>query len=93
MAAEKIQKHIYLSGRVQGVGFRAFTQRQASVLDIKGWVKNLTDGRVEVVIQGDKNKVKQMIEKLKTGPSYARVDNIEIKDQELEDFNSFDITF
>ena len=93
MAAEKVQKHIYLSGRVQGVGFRAFTQRQASVLDIKGWVKNLTDGRVEVVIQGDKNKVKQMIEKLKTGPSYARVDNIEIKDQELENFNSFDITF
>lgn len=93
MAAEKVQKHIYLSGRVQGVGFRAFTQRQASVLDIKGWVKNLADGRVEVVIQGEKNKVKQMIDKLKNGPSYARVDNIEIKDQELADFNSFDITF
>ncbi|MFW6294669.1 MAG: acylphosphatase, partial [Halanaerobium sp.] len=86
-------KHIYLSGRVQGVGFRAFTQRQASVLDIKGWVKNLADGRVEVVIQGEKNKVKQMIEKLKSGPSYARVDNIEIKDQELDNFKSFDITF
>ncbi|MFP4020347.1 MAG: acylphosphatase [Halanaerobium sp.] len=93
MAAEKVQKHIYLSGRVQGVGFRAFTQRQASVLDIKGWVKNLADGRVEVVIQGEKNKVKQMIEKLKSGPSYARVDNIEIKDQELDNFKSFDITF
>jgi len=93
MAAEKVQKHIYLSGRVQGVGFRAFTQRQASVLDIKGWVKNLTDGRVEAVIQGEKTKVKQMIQKLKSGPSYAQVDNIEIKDQNLDQFNSFDITF
>ena len=93
MAAEKVQKHIYISGRVQGVGFRAFTRSQAAVLDIKGWVKNLTDGRVEAVIEGEKNKVNQMINKLKKGPSFARVDNFEVKDQKPENFDDFQIRF
>jgi len=56
MAVEKVQKHIFISGRVQGVGFRAFIRREAAVLNIKGWAKNLVDGRVEVVIQGIKTK-------------------------------------
>ena len=93
MAAEKVQKHIYISGRVQGVGFRAFTRSQAAVLDIDGWVKNLADGRVEAVIEGEKNKVKQMIKKLKKGPSFARVDDFEVKDQEVDKFDSFEIRF
>ncbi|MFN2339862.1 MAG: acylphosphatase [Halanaerobium sp.] len=93
MAAEKVQKHIYISGRVQGVGFRAFTRSQAAVLDIKGWVKNLHDGRVEAVIQGEKNKVTQMIKKLKKGPSFARVDDFEISEEKLDDFNEFEIRF
>lgn len=93
MAAEKIQKHIYISGRVQGVGFRAFTRSQAAVLDIKGWVKNLHDGRVEAVIQGEKNKVIQMAKKLKKGPSFARVDDFEIEVEEIENFDGFEIKF
>ena len=93
MAAEKVQKHIYISGRVQGVGFRAFTRSQAAVLDIKGWVKNLADGRVEAVIEGEKNKVNQMINKLKNGPSFARVDDFEVKDQKPENFDDFQIRF
>lgn len=94
MAAQNVQKHIYISGRVQGVGFRAFIRSQAAVLDIKGWAKNLLDGRVEVVIQGEKNKITKMIKKLKKGPSFARVENLEIKaEQELDDFNDFKIKF
>jgi len=93
MAAKKVQKHIYISGRVQGVGFRAFTRSQAAVLDIKGWVKNLADGRVEVVINGEKKKVTQMIKKLKEGPSFARVDDFEIEEQEIDNFNNFEIRF
>lgn len=93
MAADKVQKHIYISGRVQGVGFRAFTRSQAAVLDIKGWVKNLHDGRVEAVIEGEKNNVAQMQKKLKKGPSFARVDNFEVKEQKIDDFNDFEIKF
>mgnify|MGYP000270532500 CR=1 FL=1 len=93
MAAEKIQKHIYISGRVQGVGFRAFTRKQAAVLDIKGWVKNLADGRVEAVIEGKKNKVNQMAAKLKKGPSFARVNDFEIEEGEIDNFDNFEIRF
>ena len=93
MAADTVQKHIYISGRVQGVGFRAFTRNQAATFDIKGWVKNLSDGRVELVIQGEKSKVKAMINKVKEGPSFARVDDIEINDEKSENFNDFKIKF
>lgn len=93
MAADKVQKHIYISGRVQGVGFRAFIRRQAAILDIKGWAKNLVDGRVEVVIQGEKNKISQMIEKLETGPSFGRVKNLEIKSESLEELDHFEIKY
>lgn len=93
MAAEKIQKHVFISGRVQGVGFRAFTRSQAAALDIKGWVKNLADGRVEVKIQGKKNKVEKMLAKLKDGPSFARVDNFEVETEKPGDFSGFEIRF
>lgn len=93
MAAEEVQKHIFISGKVQGVGFRAFIRREAAVLNIRGWAKNLIDGRVEAVIQGDKNKVAQMIEKLKEGPSYARVDNLKINEEELTEYSDFQMKF
>lgn len=93
MAAEEVQKHIFISGKVQGVGFRAFIRREAAVLNIRGWAKNLIDGRVEAVIQGDKNKVAQMIEKIKEGPSYARVDNLKINEEELTEYRDFQIKF
>jgi acylphosphatase len=93
MAAEEVQKHIFISGKVQGVGFRAFIRREAAVLNLKGWAKNLVDGRVEVVLQGKKNKVAQMIEKLKEGPSYARVDNLKVNEEEVGDYSDFKIKF
>ncbi len=93
MAKDKVQKHVFLSGRVQGVGFRAFTRKQASSLGINGWVKNLADGRVEIKIEGAPSSVKQMIKRVKEGPSFARVEDIEINDEEVEGFNNFEIRF
>ena len=93
MTQNTLQKHIYLSGRVQGVGFRAFTRKEASSLGIKGWVKNLADGRVEMKIKGDSSSVKKMIKKVKKGPSFARVDDIEINDEEVENYDRFEIRF
>jgi acylphosphatase len=93
MTKNIIQKHIFISGRVQGVGFRAFTRKEASSRGIKGWVKNLADGRVEIIIQGEREDIKDMIKRIKEGPSFARVDDIEISDEEIENFDRFEVRF
>lgn len=77
---ETVQKNLILSGRVQGVGFRHFTRITAKELDVKGWVKNRRDGKVEALLQGETENVTEMIERLKKGPATARVDGIEIED-------------
>ena len=69
---------LMISGRVQGVGFRHFTRTNAGDLGIKGWVRNLDNGEVEVLIQGPEEKLKIMLEKLKNGPMPARVDRVNI---------------
>jgi len=69
---------ILVSGRVQGVGFRAFAQRQADRLGIDGWVRNLQDGRVEALAAGEAAAVAQFIEALRRGPLTARVAAVEV---------------
>jgi len=64
---------VRVTGRVQGVGFRAATVRQAHLLGITGWVRNAPDGSVEVLIQGDAERVDQMLSWLHRGPPAARV--------------------
>ena len=79
-----------ISGRVQGVGFRSFAYRYANAFELTGWVKNLHDGRVEVVVEGDKNKVSQYVRLLETGSPWSRVDNICIQWQPYTgDLSSF----
>jgi acylphosphatase len=91
---DKVRKHIFISGRVQGVGFRAFTRQNAQQLGVNGWVKNLYDGRVETVIEGDKSTVKQLESKLKKGSRFANVDDIEVKNESYQgDFSSFTIKY
>lgn len=72
-------KGIYLSvqGRVQGVGFRYFTQQQARRLGLEGFVRNLPDGRVEVSAAGPKDALSVLVDELKKGPPGARVDRCE----------------
>ncbi len=69
---------MFVSGRVQGVFFRQNTKRQAQNHDVKGWVRNLPDERVEAVFEGEEGAVKALVEYCHHGPSYARVDNVEV---------------
>lgn len=66
-----------VSGRVQGVAFRAHTQREALALGLRGWARNLADGRVEVVAEGDGAAVEALARWLAHGPPLARVDGVE----------------
>lgn len=84
--------NIFVSGRVQGVFFRLETRRIAEELGITGWVKNLPDGRVEILAEGEKEKLEKLVEWVKRGPVFAKVDNLEVEWQEYRDeFNSFEI--
>lgn len=87
-------KQIYLiiSGRVQGVFFRSYTEKKAIELGLKGWVKNADSGDVEILAQGKESGLNQLIQWCKTGPEHAKVDNIKIKWQAVSgNFNGFSI--
>lgn len=77
------EKHLYISGNVQGVGFRHYTKVNAKELNIKGWVRNLSDGRVEVLLQGDESDLNTMISRLREGPRAAVVEDLTV-DRESE---------
>ncbi len=74
----KARAHVFVSGRVQGVFFRQKTKQQAQSLGVKGWVRNLPDGRVEAVFEGEEDAVKALVEYCHHGPSYSRVENVEV---------------
>ena len=71
--------HLVIRGRVQGVFFRAATQREARRLGVTGWVKNRTDGNVEVLAEGDEDAVKELSLWANHGPSAARVDQVDVR--------------
>jgi len=75
-----VYKQIFVSGRVQGVFFRGSTRQIASELSLTGGVRNLHDGRVEVLLAGDENSIESLIKWLKTGPKLAKVSTIEVVD-------------
>jgi len=87
-----VRAHVYISGIVQGVFFRANTLRVAKKLGLKGFVRNLPDGRVEAVFEGDEEAVKKAIEWCRRGPPLARVDKVEvIWEKPKGDFKDFHI--
>lgn len=71
---------VLVEGRVQGVGFRAATVRQAHQLKLGGWVRNLPDGRVEVEAEGDAEALERFERALRQGPRASRVDGVEVDD-------------
>ena len=71
--------HVFIKGAVQGVFYRVWVHTQAERLGLTGWVKNLTDGRVEAVFEGPKDKIEEIISKCKIGPSVAEVKQVDIK--------------
>jgi acylphosphatase len=74
-------KLAWVSGRVQGVGFRYYTQRKARALGVAGYAKNLSDGRVEIVVRGSTPNVDALLAWLLDGPTNAVVNNIEVDSQ------------
>ena len=83
--------HIYISGSVQGVGFRQYIKSKAKKLNVKGWIQNLPDRRVEVMLIGDRKSMDIMIEICRKGPFLAEVKNVEIRELPDEKFESFEV--
>ncbi|RZN16388.1 MAG: acylphosphatase [Methanosarcinales archaeon] len=70
--------HIFVNGLVQGVCFRAYTDKQATNLNLTGWVRNRRDGRVEIMVEGSEPELKEFIDWCSIGSSHARVDSVDI---------------
>ncbi len=86
----KIRSHVFVSGLVQGVLFRHNTKRQAQNHNVMGWVRNLPDGRVEAVFEGEEPEVEAVVDWCRHGPSSARVDRIEIANEPFSgEFSNF----
>ena len=89
-----IRKSITVGGRVQGVGFRFFTQGEAKKLKLTGWVKNLSNGDVTMEVQGAENIVEELISRLKKGNGFSKVVKIETKNLEVKkEENKFVIAY
>ncbi len=85
--------HIFVSGSVQGVWFRASTREKAESLLLNGWVRNLPDGRVETVFEGDDEKVEEMVEWCRHGPPLSRVDKVAVTYEMPEGEKEFAIRY
>ena len=89
-----IRAHLYVSGIVQGVFFRAHTRDVARSFNLTGQVRNLRDGRVEVIAEGTQSNVEKLIEWCHDGPGGARVDNVEIHwDDATGEFKNFEVSY
>ena len=84
---------INVSGKVQGVFFRASTQDVADKLNIKGWVKNEYDGSVSICAQGTKEQVDTFVQWCKNGPAQASVDSVDLVESENKDYPNFEIRY
>ncbi len=86
-----ICRHAYVDGRVQGVGFRQSTAIEARRLQLSGWVRNLADGRVEVLFEGEEGAVNSLAQWLERGPSGARVASVTLSEHPVQDAQGFEI--
>ena len=90
----KVRAHVYVSGIVQGVFFRSETEYEAVKRNICGWVRNLPDGRVEAVFEGEKETVEALVEFCRRGPHGARVSEVEVHWEEYRsEFDRFRIKY
>ena len=87
-----ISAKININGKVQGVWFRDYVKRSAKELNLTGWVKNNSDGSVSVEVEGKKEIVKQLIDKIRVGSPLSRVDNVAVEWQKFDNkYNIFKI--
>ena len=87
----EVARHVRLTGRVQGVFFRAWAQGHARELGVSGWIRNCPDGSLEAHLGGDENAVARMVERMRQGPSNARIDDFAIEDAEPEELGRFQV--
>lgn len=85
----RICMHGFVSGKVQGVSFRQCTQTEAERLDVDGWVRNLADGRVEVLVEGEEQAVRELTDWLEHGPERAEVSGVDLDEQPLQGIAGF----
>ncbi|NET10211.1 MAG: acylphosphatase [Merismopedia sp. SIO2A8] len=86
-----VSVHVFVSGKVQGVGYRASTCDAATLLKITGWVRNLRDGRVEAIFEGRSANVQEMVQWCHQGPPTAVVKQVNVTYQGVEGFQHFDM--
>lgn len=90
--SKKKRLHIYISGRVQGVFYRANAASRARELDLTGFTKNLPDGRVEILVEGDETAVDRLLDWCRQGPPFSRVDKVTSSIEEVRNnFTEFSI--
>ena len=87
----EIARHIRVTGHVQGVFYRAWAQGQARELAVSGWIRNCPDGAVEAHLQGEQDAVERMIERMRNGPSNARVDEVDVEQAAAESAGRFEL--
>lgn len=82
---------LYVNGTVQGVFFRRFVKENAERYNVKGFVRNLEDGRIEIFLEGNLNEVNKMIGICKAGPKHSQIRSVEEKLERFQDFKTFKI--
>lgn len=82
---------LYISGVVQGIFFRNFVKENAERYNVKGFVRNLEDGRIEIFLEGNVDDVHKMIEVCKTGPKHSKIEKVEEKEERFQDFKTFKV--
>lgn len=89
-----IRRRVIVSGMVQGVNFRAYTRARARQAQTRGWVRNLPDGRVEAVIEGEAENVAVVVDWCRKGPPFSRVDHVKVYEEHpTGEFTDFDISY
>jgi acylphosphatase len=89
---QRSRAHVFISGMVQGVSFRWYTVQEARARGVGGWVRNLPDGRVEAVFEGDEGDVSALVAWCEHGPRHARVTKVDVgRDEEPEGLYEFDV--
>lgn len=88
---DRIRAHVFVSGTVQGVYYRATTREEARERGVDGWVKNLPDGRVEAVFEGPEGAVRDIVEWCETGSPAADVDDVDVEFGEPEGLDGFEV--
>ena len=92
--SKKTRAHVFVIGRVQGVYFRQNTKQVATRHRVTGWVRNLSDGRVEAIFEGDDMDVNEVIEWCHIGPPKAKVEDVDVKFQKYTgEFAEFDVNY